>query len=70
MFRMQYAIISRMEKKRKTTTIRLSEQDIQAILKIREAYGVASDNQAIILALHLEVKRLQQKGARAEATDT
>jgi len=51
-----------MEKKRKLTTIRLSEQDMQAILKIRQAYGIASDNQAIVFALHSEANRLSQKG--------
>jgi hypothetical protein len=50
-----------MEKKRKLTTIRLSEQDMQAILKIRQAYGITSDNQAIIFALHSEANRLSQK---------
>jgi len=50
-----------MEKKRKTTTIRLAEQDIAAVLKIRQAYGIASDNQAIIFALHSEANRLPQK---------
>ena len=41
-----------MEKKRKSTTLRLTEQDIQAILKIRQATGIASDNQAIVFAIH------------------
>ncbi len=39
-----------MEKKRKATTIRLSNEDIKAILAIRLNYGLASDNQAIIFA--------------------
>jgi hypothetical protein len=41
-----------MEKKRKSTTLRLTEQDIQAILKIRQTTGIASDNQAIVFAIH------------------
>ncbi len=35
---------------------------MQAILKIRQAYGIASDNQAIVFALHSEANRLSQKG--------
>ena len=35
-----------MEKKRKGTMLRLSEQDLQAVLKIRAYYGITSDNQA------------------------
>ncbi len=49
-----------MDKKRKPTTIRLSEQDIQAILRIRMAYGIASDNQAIVFAIHDTDNRLEQ----------
>ena len=51
-----------MEKKRKATTIRLSEEDIKAILAIRLHYGLASDNQAIIFALRSTANQLQSKG--------
>jgi hypothetical protein len=50
-----------MEKKRKATTLRLTEQDIQAILRIRFATGIASDNQAIIFALHETANRLRKE---------
>ena len=38
---------------RKLTTIRLDEADRQAIATIRQRYGVASDSDAIRLALRL-----------------
>ncbi len=53
-----------MEKKRKATTIRLSDEDIKALLLIRLHYGLASDNQAILLALHSTAKPLEQKGGK------
>jgi len=59
-YKMQYVIMLAMEKKRKSTTLRLTEQDIQAILKIRQAYGIASDNQAIIYAIHTTARQLEQ----------
>jgi hypothetical protein len=49
------------EKKRPSaTTIRLAEQDREAIAAIKDYYGVTSDNEAIRLALrevHRQVKR-------------
>jgi hypothetical protein len=48
-----------MEKKRKSTTLRLTEQDIQAILKIRLAYGIASDNQAIVFAIRCTARQIE-----------
>ncbi|HET8852607.1 MAG TPA: hypothetical protein VFN02_08770 [Ktedonobacteraceae bacterium] len=51
-----------MERHRKTTTLRLTEQDIQAILKIRQAYGIASDNQAIIFALRFTARHIEKEG--------
>jgi hypothetical protein len=48
-----------MEKKRKSTTLRLTEQDIQAILKIRFAYGIASDNQAIVFAIRFTARQIE-----------
>ncbi len=47
-------------KQRKAKLMRLTEQDIQAILKIRQAYGIASDNQAIIYAIHATARQLEQ----------
>jgi len=45
---------------RKLTTIRLDDADRQAIVAIRQRYGVASDSDAIRLALRLvaESKRV------------
>jgi hypothetical protein len=51
-----------MEKKRKTTTLRLSEEDIKAILAIRMQYGLASDNQAIIFAIRTTANHLSRSG--------
>jgi hypothetical protein len=48
-----------MEKKRKSTTLRLTEQDIQAILKIRQVTGIASDNQAIVFAIRWTAQHLE-----------
>jgi hypothetical protein len=58
-----------MEKKRKSTTLRLTEQDIQAVLKIRQVYGIASDNQAIIFALHATVKHMEEPHAAKETEE-
>jgi len=44
----------------KQRTIRLSEQDVQAIAAIREEYGFTSDSEALRFALHTlwrEIKR-------------
>jgi len=49
-----------MEKKRKSTTLRLTEQDIQAILKIRQVTGIASDNQAIVFAIRFTARNLEK----------
>lgn len=50
-----------MEKKRKSKTLRLTEEDIQAILKIRQQYGIASDNQAIVFAIHDMANRIEKE---------
>ncbi len=55
-----------MEKKRKSTTLRLEAEDIQAVLKIRQAYGIASDNQAIVFAIRFTARQIEG-GAPAEA---
>jgi hypothetical protein len=49
-----------MEKKRKATALRLTEQDIQAILKIRQYYGITSDNQAIVFAVNLVARQIEE----------
>ncbi len=42
--------------------VRLSEDDLRAILVIRRETGITSDNQAIVYALHRTAKHLEQKG--------
>ncbi len=49
-----------MEKKRKSTTLRLEATDIQAILKIRQVTGITSDNQAIVFAIRWTARHLEQ----------
>jgi hypothetical protein len=50
-----------MDKKRKATPIRLPDEDIKAILLIRLHHGLASDNQAIILAIDNTANGIEQK---------
>ena len=56
-----------MEKKRKATALRLTEQDIQAILKIRQYYGITSDNQAIVFAVNLVARLIEEGRASSPA---
>jgi hypothetical protein len=49
-------------RQRKATTLRLEEQDIKALEKIKQYYGIVSDNQAIILAIQLTARQIE-KGA-------
>ncbi len=42
--------------------VRLEEADLQAILKIRQYYGITSDNQAIILAIQLTARYIEGRG--------
>ena len=53
---------------RKITTIRLDETDRAAIATIKERYGVASDSDAIRLALRLlaESKRVDIRDGKRE----
>ena len=51
-----------MKKIKKTTMVRLEEADLQAILKIRQAYGIASDNQAIVFAIRFTARYLEKEG--------
>ncbi len=58
-----------MEKKLKQTMIRLSEDDLRALLAIRIQTGIRSDNQAIIFAIRWTAKHLdepRETGAKAE----
>ena len=57
-----------MEKKRKSTTLRLTEQDIQAVLKIRQVYGIASDNQAIVFAILVLILVFRPSGLLGQQT--
>ncbi len=43
-------------------TIRLSEQDREAIAAIRKRYGLASDSEAIRFALHTMWREIRQQG--------
>jgi hypothetical protein len=51
-----------MRKQRKATTLRLEEKDIKALEMIKQYYCIASDNQAIILAIQLTARQIE-KGA-------
>jgi len=51
-----------MKKIKKATMVRLEEADLQAILKIRQYYGITSDNQAIILAIQLTARYIEGRG--------
>ena len=51
-----------MEKKLKQTMVRLSEDDLKALLAIRMQTGIRSDNQAIIFAIRWTANHLEQKG--------
>jgi hypothetical protein len=48
-----------MGKKSKHTTMRFTPQDMEAIGKIREAYGCISDTAAVRLALQIVARREQ-----------
>jgi hypothetical protein len=52
-----------MEKKGKATMVRLTEEDLKAILAIRMQTGIRSDNQAIVYAIRFTAKhQSEQKG--------
>jgi len=48
-----------MRKQRKATTLRLEEKDIRALETIKQYYGIASDNQAIILAIQVTARQIE-----------
>jgi ribosomal protein L31E len=49
---------------KKKTTIWFDDKDRQAIAAIREHYSLTSDSDAIRLALSLQSKEVQKKGAK------
>jgi hypothetical protein len=49
-----------MDTKRKGTMLRLTEQDLQAVLKIRQYYGITSDNQAIVFAVNVVARQIEE----------
>ncbi len=51
----------------KQRTIRLSEQDMQAIVAIREEYGLTSDSEAIRFALHTTWREIKRHGNPTQA---
>ena len=51
-----------MDKQRLERTIRLTEQDQQAIAAIREQYGLTSDSEAIRFALHTLWREINRQG--------
>ncbi len=58
---------SGMRRQRKATTLRLEEIDIKALETIKQHYGIASDNQAVILAIHITVKQIEGGAPTAAA---
>ena len=44
----------------KSTMIRLREQDMQAVRKIREYFAIHSDNQAIVTAIRLVSRQVEE----------
>ena len=57
----------------KQRTIRLSEQDVQALAAIREEYGFTSDSEALRFAVHTlwrEIKRERNPATQAPNKDS
>ena len=49
-----------MEKKYKTRTLRLTDQDQQAIVLLKEYYGLTSENEVIRMALRMALREIQR----------
>src|SRR2546423_1482500 len=49
-----------MKRQRKATTLRLEEQDIKALEKLKQYYGIGSDNQAILMAIRLVARQIEE----------
>jgi hypothetical protein len=60
-------MIGGMKKQRKATTLRLEEQDIKALETLKQYYGIGSDNQAIILAIQIAVRQIEEGRASSPA---
>ena len=56
-----------MDTKRKGTMLRLTAQDLQAILKIRQYYGITSDNQAIVFAVNVVARQIEEGRAKPQS---
>jgi hypothetical protein len=56
-----------MKKQRKATTLRLEEQDIKALETLKQYYGIRSDNQAILLAIQLIARQIEEGRASSPA---
>jgi len=56
-----------MKKTKKATMVRMDETDLQAVLTIRKYYGITSDNQAIILAINLVARQIEEGRASSPA---
>ena len=52
---------STMKKQRRATTIRLQDQDREALAAIREHYGVVSDNDVIRIALRELLRAIKKE---------
>ena len=63
--RMSNGYTACMDKKSKHTTMRFTPQDMQAIEKIREAYGCISDMAAVRLALQIVARGSLPAGSGA-----
>ena len=50
-----------MQKPQKAKTIRLTEQDRQAIVRLRDYYALSSDNEAIRFALKQALRAIEQQ---------
>jgi hypothetical protein len=51
-----------MNKQRKAKTIRLTEQDEQAIAALKAYYGITSENEVIRLALQVALREIKKNG--------
>jgi hypothetical protein len=58
-----------MKKQRKATTLRLEEQDIKALETLKQYDGIGSDNQAIILAIQLVARQIEEGRASSPAPE-
>jgi hypothetical protein len=57
-----------MKRQRKATTLRLEEEDLKALEKLKQYYGIGSDNQAILLAIRLIARQIEEGRASSPAS--